>query len=62
MPKTLLTAVVEIETMAWIQKVHQTSRLSWDSFIDCVLKVGVETFDVITWPSIEKLEEEEEEE
>ena len=48
MAKTLLNAAIEIETMEWLQQVHQASQMGWDNFIDCVLKVGVESFDAIT--------------
>jgi hypothetical protein len=48
MAGTLLAAVVEMKTMEWLQEVHQASKLSWDGFIDCVLKVGLEGFEAIT--------------
>ena len=48
MAKTLLNAAIEIETMVWLQQVQEASLMSWDGFIDCVLKVGLEGFDDFT--------------
>jgi hypothetical protein len=57
MAKTLLAAAIEIKTMEWLQEVHHASKLSWDGFIDCVLKVGLEGFEAITGVTEPKREE-----
>jgi hypothetical protein len=61
MAKTLLNAAIEIETMEWLQQVQQASLMSWDGFIDCVLKVGLEGFEAITGVTERQMKREEEE-
>jgi hypothetical protein len=58
MAKTLLNAAIEIETMEWLQQVQQASLMSWDGFIDCVLKVGFEAITGVTERQMKREEEE----